>query len=78
MIRQVEAMPDSFGSKKDSIVKLLVASRIGLTTVKISFEIPSFSLGFCLGFIDLRQEEIDFRGEIFFIDHIETSYHRGS
>jgi len=75
MIRQVESMANSLCVKQDSIIKLIVASSIRFTAMEVYFELPSFSLSFRLGFVDLRQEKVYFWSKVFFVYHIKSNNH---
>ena len=77
MVRQVEAMTDSFWSQQHGIVQFLVAAGVALACVQVQVELASELLRLALSLVNERQEISQGWGCILFLDHIKAYDHVG-
>jgi hypothetical protein len=68
-------MSDSLGVQEDGIVQLLVGPGIRFSTMEVGLEFPAFSLCFGFSLVDLWQESVDWRSEVFLIYHVKSNDH---
>ena len=71
----VEAVAYSLGADQNGIIDLSVVFRIRLSSVAVDVERLVFVLSLCFGIVDLREELLNRRSEVLFLDHVETNAH---
>jgi len=77
MICQMETVTNSFGTKQNGIIQLLVLSRVALSCVKVQIEGNIQFFCFLLGCVYLRHEITNRQAKVFFLNHVEPDDHVG-
>ena len=75
VIRQMESMANSLGVEQDGIVQLLVSAVVRLAAVQIHWELSAHACCLLPRFVDLVEEMVNFRREVFFVNHVEANNH---
>ena len=74
MLHESEAMPNSLGAQQDGIVQLRVLATVGLARVQVNLE---FVAKLHFHGQHLLQEVVDGLVVVFFVHHVEATYHVG-